>query len=244
MVGAQRYQAGDCWRSCYLQGRSEFDNGFSSIQAIECLVSGSAKGRVPIHVHIHTHHVTFEDEAWRILTMTGGSFDHADQYTDLFAESCGSIGGFTDSTKEENGTFAISASMRDYNYRLRRINGKGIGQVSPFDPLFFYTKVHPNGALLYAPFSSQLTLLQHLCIQLEKLTELIHLISTVPKYWLNSDGTLSLHEENRWRSAATLKWLKSNGMTYVPSSIREEVMYMFHGGKSGASSSQRGPVPR
>ena len=93
------------------------------------------------------------------------------------------------------------------------INGKLMAQVFPFDGNFFCTKVHPNGVLLRAPFPSQLTFLQHLCIQLETIKDPLKLLSSVPKYWLEEDGTMSLHEDNRWRSVKTLKWLKSNGMT-------------------------------
>ena len=183
----------------------EHDKGFSTIHAIGCRVSGSVQGSVPVSVHIHTRFATFDDEPWRLITMTGGPFDHADRYADLFADSCGSIGDFADIKKYENGAFAITAQMRDYNFLLRRINGKLMAQVFPFDPYFFCTKVRPNGVLLYAPFPSQITPLQNLCIQLEKMKDPLKLLSSVPKYWLEEDRTLSLHEDNRWRSAKTLK---------------------------------------
>ena len=164
-----------------------------------------------------------------MITLTSGPFDHADAFTDLFGASCGSIGEFTDIKKLEDGSFAIPVTMKNYSFSFRQLNGRLIGRVYPFDPSFFHTKVHPSGALLYTPFHSQLTFLQHLCIQLANIKDPPQLISTLPKYWMEDDGTLALFEENRWRSIKTLKWLKTHGYSCVPVCIREELMTLAQG---------------
>ena len=83
--------------------------------------------------------------------------------------------------------------------------------------------MHPTGALLFAPFHSQLTLLQHLCIQLEYSKKPFQLLSDVPKYWLEGDGTMCLDDDHRWRSISTLRWLHFNGLSSVPRSIKTEI---------------------
>ena len=152
---------------------------------------------------VHSRFATFDTEKWRLLTMTCGHFDHPTQYTGLFAASCGSFGEFIDIKKYDDG-YAIPPRMRDYNFPLRRLNGDLYAQVFPFDPFFFYIKVHPNGALLFAPFHSQLTLLQHLWIQLDYSKKPLQLLSDVPKYWLEEDGVMCPDESHRRRSEQTL----------------------------------------
>ena len=120
------------------------------------------------------------------------------KYTDLFAPSCGSIGDFTDIKKYEEG-YVIPTRMQNFNFPVRKFDGAFYEQVHPFDPFFFFcTKVHPTGALLFTPHHSQLTLLQHLCIQFQFAKKPLQLLSDVPKYWLDDDGTMSLDSSHRW----------------------------------------------
>ena len=74
---------------------------------------------------------------------------------------------------------------------LTRLNGEFYAHVYPFHSNFF-RKVHPAGALLFSGVHSHLILLQHLCIHLTSAKRPIWLISEVPKYWVEQDGTLCL----------------------------------------------------
>ena len=62
-----------------------------------------------------------------------------------------------------------------------------------------WTKKPPYGAFLHALYS-QLTLLQHLFIQLEHIKDPPKLLSLVPKYWLEDDGTMGFTEASQRRS--------------------------------------------
>ena len=152
--------------------------------------------------------------------MTVGHFHSRNQYTDLFAASCGSIGDFTDIKHYEEG-YAIPPRMSDYNFPIRNLDGTFYAQVHPFDPYYFCTKVHPTGALSFAPFHSQLTLLQHLCIQFQYAKKPLQLLSDIPKYSLEEDGAMCLDEGHRWRSTKTLQWLRVHGLYSVPRNIKE-----------------------
>ena len=100
--------------------------------------------------------------------------------------------------------------MRNYKFYLRSLNGEWLARVQPFDPEFLCIKVHPNAVLLYMPFRSQPTLLQHLCVQLELLPP-------------------ALSETGRWRSRSTLEWLRKNGTDSIPEEIRGELMERLFG---------------
>ena len=76
----------------------------------------------------------------------------------------------------------------------------------PFDPSYFAVKVHPSGALLFTPHHLQLTLLQHLIIQSPFLKQPIQFLADLPKYWLESDGTMCLHDSHRWKAKETIAW--------------------------------------
>ena len=219
------------------------DDKQATILSLECEVHGSAGGCTRIHVRIHSRFATFDQEHWRLITLTQGPFDHTDAFTGLFAASCGSIGKFTDIKRLEDGTFAIPVTMQKYSFPFRQLNGRWMGQVYPFDPEWLCTQVHPSGALLFAPFRSQLTLLQHLCIQWDLLDRPPQLIAKLPRYWLEEDRSMALLEENRWRSHKTLNWLKTHGHSYVPVSIREELMILAHGNFAGGASSSLSPPP-
>ena len=79
-----------------------------------------------------------------------------------------------------------------------------------------------NAVLLYAPFGSQLTLLQHLSLQLS-------LLLPSPRYWPMADGSLTLDEIGRWRSYKTLVWLRKHGNDSIPDSIRGEMLARLSG---------------
>ena len=66
----------------------------------------------------------FDEEEWRIITLTVGHMDSRFQYTDidLFAPSCGSIGDFTDIKKYDEG-YVVPPRMRDYNCQIRNFDG-------------------------------------------------------------------------------------------------------------------------
>ena len=171
---------------------------------------------------IHTLLTTFDDEEWKIITLMVEHLDSQLKYTDLFAPSCGSIRDFIDIKKYEEG-YVVPAKMRNFNFPVRKFDGTFDEQVYPFDPFFFCTKVHPTGALLFTPHHSQLTLLQHLCIQFQYAKKPIMLLSDIPKYWLDDDGTMSLDVSHRWRSDKTLHWLQAHGLSSVPRNIKEEI---------------------
>ena len=117
----------------------------------------------------------------------------------------------------------IPTKMQNFNFPVRKFDGALYEQVHPFDPFFFCAKVHPTGALLFTPHHSQLTLLQHLCIHFQFAKKPLQLLSDVPKYWLDDDGTMSLDSSHRWRSKKTLRWLQVHGLSSVPRNIKEEI---------------------
>ena len=105
-----------------------------------------------------------------------------------------------------DGKYAISEEMCNCQFYLRNLNGEWLAKVQPFDPEFFCIKFHPNAVPLYVPFRSQLTLLQHLCLQLQ-------LLPPSPRYWPRADGTLALIETGRWRSKRRLNTRADSGRT-------------------------------
>ena len=113
--------------------------------------------------------------------------------------------------------------MREYNFPVRNFDGAYYAQVYPFDPFHFSTKVHPTGALLFTPHHSQLSLLQHIILHAQHAKKLLPLLATMPKYWLENDGTMGLSDRYRWRSEKTIRWLKGRGLVSVPRAIREEL---------------------
>ena len=91
----------------------------------------------------------------------------------------------------------ITLQMRNFSFAVRRLTGEFFSaHVYPFDPKYFH-KVHPSGTLLFAGFHSHLTLLQHLCLHLPVAKRPIYVISEVPKYWVEEDGTMCLDESHR-----------------------------------------------
>ena len=80
-----------------------FQQGRYVIQPFECKITGAGQGSARIKASIHTILATFDEEEWRIITLTVGHLDSQSQDTDLFAPSCGSIGDFTDIKKYDAG---------------------------------------------------------------------------------------------------------------------------------------------
>ena len=221
---------------------ASFNQGRYVIQPFECEVIGKAEGRARVKASIHTLLTSFDDKEWKIITLMVGHLDSQLKYTDLFAPSCGSIGDFTDITKYEEG-YVVPAKMRNFNFSVRNFDGTFYEQVFPFDPFYFCAKVHPTGALLFTPHHSQLTLLQHLCIQFQYAKKPLRLLSDIPKYWLEDDGAMSLDESHRWRSDKTLQWLRSHGLYSVPRNIREEIGGLVYNSDRGQASEDMEPPP-
>ena len=120
------------------------------------------------------------------------------------------------------------------------MNGEFYAHVYPFHSKFF-RKVHPAGALLFSGIHSHLILLQHLCIHLTSAKRPIWLISEVPKYWLENDGTLSLDESHRWRSEDTLAWLWLNGLYAVPRFLKAEIWDLVYNWETSRASNDPPP---
>ena len=129
---------------------ASFNGGRYVIRPFECEVTGKAEGRARVKASIHTILSTFDDEEWSIITLMVEHLDSQLKYTDLFAPSCGSIGGFIDIKKYDEG-YVIPTRMQNFNFPVRKFDGTFYEQVHPFDPFFFCTKVHPTGALCSLP---------------------------------------------------------------------------------------------
>ena len=192
------------------------------VRPFECKVIGKADGCARVKASILTHITTFDEEEWKIITLFVAHLDSQLRYTNLFAPSCGSIGEFTDIKKYDEG-HAISKQMKDYNFPVRNFDGAFYEQVHPFDPSYCATKVHPTGVLLFTPHHSQLTLLQHICIQSQYAKKPLQLLTDIPIYWIENDGTMCLDDNHRWRSESTLRWLQIHGLQSVPRNIKEEI---------------------
>ena len=156
-------------KPCMHMGQRQLATMGAMWYPFECKITGTGQGSARIKASIHTRLESFDEEEWRIITLTVGHMDSRFQYTDLFAPSCGSIGDFTDifTDVQKYDEGYVVPQMRDYNFQVRNFDGTFYEQVFPFDPFYFCTKVHPTGALLLTPHHSQLTLLQHLCIQFQ-----------------------------------------------------------------------------
>ena len=201
---------------------ASLNQGRYVIRPFECKVTGKAEGCARVKASIHTLLTSFGNEEWRIITLFVGHLDSWLKYTDLFAPSCGSIGEFIDIVKDDEG-YVVPKQMREFNFPIRNFDGAFYEQVYPFTPSYFSTKVHPTGTLLFTPHHSQLTLLQHICIQSQYAKKPLQLLSDIPKYWLEEDGTMHLDDGHRWRSKETLRWLQVHGLRSVPRNIKEEI---------------------
>ena len=201
---------------------ASFNQGGYVIRPFECAVTGKNNGHAQVKASIHVHLTTFDEKEWSIITLFVAHLDSSFMYTDLFEPNCGPIGEFTDIKTIGNGC-VVPKDIREYNFPVRNFDGTFYKQVYPFDPFHFSTKVHPTGALLFTPHHSQLTLLQHIILHAQYAKKLLALLSTIPKYWLEDDGTMGLSDRYRWRSDKTIRWLKVRGLVSVPRTIREEL---------------------
>ena len=232
-------------RSLMCLPAATFLQGRYVIQPFECKIIGTGEGLARIKASIHTVIESFDDEEWRIITLTVGHLDSQTKYTDLFAPSCGSIGDFIDITTRENHAgdkgYVVPPQMRDYGIQVRNFDGAFYERVFPFDPSYFCTKVRPTGALLFTPHHSQLTLLQHLCVQFQYAKKLLQLLSDVPKYCLEADGAMSLDKDHRWKAPKTLPWLRTHGLYSVPRNIKEEIGNLVYNSDRGRASNDPPP---
>ena len=96
------------------------DNGLTDVIEMDCWIAGNAQGQEHVRASIHVRSVTFDDGDWKLITLMCSHFAFPDNYTGLFAPSCGSIGEFTDITCREDGTLAIPPEMKNYSFPVRR----------------------------------------------------------------------------------------------------------------------------
>ena len=221
-------------RVTHLKCKQRFtqDMGATEVIDVECRIAGNAGGKAPIRASLHIRTVTFDDEKWKIITLM---CSHMADYDNLFAPSCGSVGDFTDIQQDAEGNLAITSEMQRYNFSVRRLNGDFYAHVYPFDTKF-YRKVNPAGALLFSGVHSHLMLMQYILIHLLIAKVPIWVISEVPKYWLEYDGTMCLDETHRWKSTATIEYLRTHGLHSVPNSIKAIIGdLVFNGTRSRAS---------
>ena len=72
--------------------------------------------------------------------------------------------------------------MRNFNFPVRKFDGTFYKQFYPFNPFFFGTRVHP---LVY---------LHQFQLTFAATCKPIMLLSEIPKYRLDDDGTMSLND--------------------------------------------------
>ena len=77
-------------------------------------------------------------------------------------------------------------------------------------------------------------------IHLPKAKQPIWVLS-VPKYWLEDDGTMCLDETHRWRSADTIAWLRTHGLHSVPNWIKAEIGDLVYNRDRGRASNDPPP---
>ena len=211
------------------------DMGATEVIDVQCRIAGNAGGKATIRASLHIRTATFDDEKWKIITLM---CSHYASYK-LFAPSCGSVGEFTDK-QDADGNLAITSEMQCYNFSVRRLNGDWYAHVYPFDTKFF-RKVHPAEALLFSGVHSYLILLQYILINLPTAKNPIWVVSEVPKYWLEYDGTLCLDEAHRWKSTATIEYLRTHGLHSVPNSIKAIIGDLVYNGTSSRASNDPPP---
>ena len=217
--------------------RHKQDNGHTEVIDVSCRLSGNAGGKMPIRASIHVHTTTFDGEQWQLITLM---CSHYANYYTMFAPSCGSVGEFTDIQQDAAGHLAIPAEMSNYCFTVRKITGEFYAHVFPFDTKLF-RKVHPSGALLFSGVHSHLILLQYLLVHLPQARKPIAVISEVPKYWLEDEGTMCPFENRRWRSQDTISWLRRHGLQSVPGPIRAEIGSLVHNGTMSRASDDPPP---
>ena len=213
------------------------DMGATDVIDVKCRIAGSAGGKATIRASLHIRTVTFDDEEWKIITLM---CCYMAGYETLFAPSCGSVGDFTDIQQDAEGNLAITSEMQCYNFSVRRLNGDWYAHVYPFDTRYF-RKVHPAGALLFSGVHSHLMLMQYILINLPSAKTPIWVISEIPKYWLEYDGTLCLDDAHRWKSSATIEYLRKHGLHSVPNSIKAIIGDLVYNGMRSRASNDPPP---
>ena len=225
-------------RITHLKCKQRFtqDVGATEVIDVECRIAGNAGGKAPIRASLHIRTVTFDEEEWKIITLM---CSHMADYDHLFAPSCGSVGDFTDIQQDAEGNLAITPEMQCY-FSVRRLNGDFCAHVYPVDTQF-YRKVHPSGALLFSGVHPHLMLMQYILIHLPNAKAPIWVISEVPKYWLEYDGTMCLDEAHRWKSTATIEYLRTHGLHSVPNSIKAIIGDLVYNGTRSRASNDPPP---
>ena len=213
------------------------DMGAAEVIDVQCRIAGNAGGKANIRASLRIRTATFDDERWKIITLM---CSHYASYYTLFAPSCGSVGDFTDIQQDADGNLAITSEMQCYNFSVRRLNGDWYAHVYPFDTKFF-RKVHPAGALLFSGVHSHLMLMQYILIHLPTAKNPIWVISEVPKYWLEYDGAMCLDEAHRWKSTATIEYLRTHGLHSVPNSIKAIIGDLVYNGTRSRASNDPPP---
>ena len=226
-------------RITHLKCKQRFtqDMGATEVIDVKRRIAGNAGGKAPIRASLHIRTETFDDEEWKIITLM---CSHMADYDHLFAPSCGSVGDFTDIQQDAEGNLAITPEMQYYNFSVRRLNGDFYAHVYPFDTKF-YRKVHPAGALLFSGVHSHLMLMQYILLHLPNAKAPIWLISEVPKYWLEYDGTMCLDEAHRWKSTTTIEYLRTHGLHSVPISIKAIIGDLVYNGTRSRASNDPPP---
>ena len=133
----------------------------------------------------------FHNERWRLITFLGGPFDSTTDYRDLFADTCDSIGEFTDIHQHNEGAYSIAEDLRRFNFPLRNIDGRWVATVAPFGLDTFFVKVHPTAVWCTVYFG----LNSYRC----NISACNWSLSLSPRYWPGADGKLNLTEAGRWR---------------------------------------------
>ena len=210
------------------------DMGAAEVIDVQCRIAGNAGGTAnSASLHIRT--ATFDDEKWNIITLM---CSHYVNYYTLFAPSCGSVGDFTDIQQDAEGNLAITSEMQCYNFSVRRLNGDFYAHVYPLTPSFI-GKYIPRELFCFR--DSHLMLLQYILINLPTAKEPIWVISEVPTYWLEYDGIMCLDEAHRWKSTATIEYLRTHGLHSVPNSIKAIIGDLVYNGTRSRASNDPPP---
>ena len=191
--------------------------GATDVIDVKCRIAGSAGGKATIRASLHIRTVTFDDEEWKIITLM---CSYMAGYETLFAPSCGSVGDFTDIQQDAEGNLAITSEMQRYNFSVRRLNGDW---------------------LLFSGVHSHLMLMQYILINLPSAKTPIWVISEISKYWLEYDGTLCLDDAHRWKSTATIGYLRKHGLHSVPNSIKAIIGDLVYNGMRSRASNDPPP---
>ena len=84
-------------------------------------------------------------------------------------------------------------------------------------------------------------LMQYILINLPSAKTRIWVISEIPKCWLEYDGTLCLDDAHRWKSTATIEYLRKHGLHSVPNSIKAIIGDLVYNGMRSRASNDPPP---